>query len=109
MKIPAMLRVLFTWLADRVEKGDRLQRPFRLPGGDTAISFFTDAKVEDGRAWIGGFLQIVPGCQGSWFSLEVDKTWASWTFSKSSPNKVIAALELVATPADRGEAICPRV
>ena len=24
----------------------------------------------------GGFLEIVPGCQGPWFSLEVDRSWA---------------------------------
>ena len=42
----------------------------------------------------GGFLEIVPG-QG--LSLEVDRSWAPWAFSKSSPNKVIAALELLAT------------
>ena len=42
-------------------------------------------------------LEIVPGCQGPWFSLEVDKSWAPSPFSKSSPNKVIAALELLAT------------
>ena len=67
MKIPAMLRVLFTWLADRLEKGDTLQRPLRPPRGDTAISFFTDAKAEDGRAWIGGFLEIVQGVTGHGF------------------------------------------
>ena len=44
-----------------------------------------------------GFLEIVPGCQGPWFSLEVDRSWAPWAFSKSSPNKVIAALGLLAT------------
>ena len=54
-------------------------------------------KAEDGRAWVGGFLEIVPSCQGPWFSLEVDRSWAPWAFSKSSPNKVIAALELLAT------------
>ena len=43
---------------------------------------------------MGGFL---PGCQGPWFSLEFDRSWAPWAFSKSSPNKVIAALELLAT------------
>ena len=32
------------------------------------------------------------GCQGPWFSLEVDRSWAPWAFSKSSPKKVIAAL-----------------
>ena len=92
MTIPAMLKVLFSWLAG----GDRLQRPSRPPSGDLSLSFFTDAKDEDGRAWVGGFLEIVPGCQGP-FSLEVDRSWAPWAFSKSSPNKVIAALELLAT------------
>ena len=71
MKIPAMLRVLFTWLADRLEGGDRLQRPLRPVRKDCCVP------AENGRAWIGGFLQIVPGCQGPWFSLEVDRTWGS--------------------------------
>ena len=26
---------------------------------------------------MGGFLEIVPGCQGPWFLLEVDRSWAS--------------------------------
>ena len=29
--------------------------------------------------------------------MEVDRSWAPWAFSKSSPNKVTAALELLAT------------
>ena len=58
MKIPAVLRVLFSWLADRFEKGDRLQRPLRPPGEAPPISFFTDAKAENGRVWTGGFLEI---------------------------------------------------
>ena len=92
-----MLTIIFSWLADRLEGGDRLQRPSRPPSDNHGLSFFTDAKAEDGRAWVGGFLEIVPGCQGPWFSLEVDRSWAPWAFSKSSPNKVIAALELLAT------------
>ena len=47
-------------------------------------------------AWIGGFREIVFGCHGPWFSLEVTRDWAPWAFSKS-PNKVIASLELLAT------------
>ena len=97
MTIPTMLRIIFSWLADRLEGGDRLQRPSRPPSDNPGLAFFTDAKAEDGRAWVGGFLEIVPGCQGPWFSLEVDSSWAPWAFSKSSPNKVIAALELLAT------------
>ena len=42
---------------------------------DTVV-FYRDAKAEDGRAWIGGFFEISPGCQGPWFSLEVEKDWA---------------------------------
>ena len=54
MQMPAMIKVLFCWLAERLETGDRLQRPCR-------------------GAWIGGFLEMVPGCHGPWFSLEVTR------------------------------------
>ncbi|CAE7255812.1 unnamed protein product, partial [Symbiodinium microadriaticum] len=56
--------------------------------------------AEAGRAWIGGFLELVGGCQGPWFSLEVVDSWASWAFAKGTKGdsgKVIAALELLAT------------
>ena len=43
MKIPALLRVLFAWLADRLESGDRLQRPLRPPKEDTFLSFFNSS------------------------------------------------------------------
>ena len=57
MTIPAMLKVLFTWLADRLEGGDPLQRP----SGDPACP--SSAKAAK-----------LPGdpCQGPWFSLKVD-------------------------------------
>ena len=54
-----------------LEGGDRLQKPEPLLEGAAPLSFFTDAKAEAGRAWIGGFLELVDGCQGPWFSLEV--------------------------------------
>ena len=71
----------------------RLQKPELLLEGAAPLSFFTDAKAEDGRAWIGGFLELVDGCQGPWFSLEVTPE-CPWAFA---PGKVIAALELLAT------------
>ena len=64
MKLPVMLRVLMSWLADRMEGGDRLQKPDMGVQGAIPLVFYTDAEAEDGRAWIGGF-------QGPWFSLEV--------------------------------------
>ena len=60
MKLPVMLRVLMSWLADRLEGGDRLQKPDMGVQGAIPLVFYTDAKAEDGRAWIGGFLEISP-------------------------------------------------
>ena len=84
-----MVRVLCGWL-DRLESGGRLQKPEPLLEGAAPLSFFTDAKAEAGRAWIGGFLELVDGCQGPWFSLEVVESWAPWAFAKGD-------LELLAT------------
>ena len=97
LTLPTMVRVLCGWLADRLESGGRLQKPEPLLEGAAPLSFFTDAKAEAGRAWIGGFLELVDGCQGPWFSLEVVDSWAPWAFAKGDPGKVIAALELLAT------------
>ena len=97
LTLPTMIRVLCGWLAERLENGGRLQKPEPLLEGAAPLSFFTDAKAEDGRAWIGGFFEPVDGCQGPWFSLEVTPEWAPWAFAKGDPGKVIAALELLAT------------
>ena len=97
LTLPTMVRVLCGWLADRLESGGRLQKPEPLLESAAPLSFFTDAKAEAGRAWIGGFLELVDGCQGPWFSLEVVDSWAPWAFAKGDPGKVIAALELLAT------------
>ena len=97
LTLPTMVRVLCGWLADRLESGGRLQKPAPLLEGTAPLSFFTDAKAEAGRAWIRGFLELVDGCQGPWFSLEVVYSWAPWAFAKGDPGKVIAALELLAT------------
>ena len=44
LTLPTMIRVLCGWLAERLEND----------GGEGAapLSFFTDAKAEDGRAWL---------------------------------------------------------
>ena len=44
-----MIKMLMSWLADRLEGGARLQQ------GAMFLVFYTDAKAENGRAWIGGF------------------------------------------------------
>ena len=70
-----MLRVLMTWLADRLESGGRLQRPDVGVEGDIPLSFYTDAKTENERAWVGGFPDS-SAKPGLWFSLEVTRDWA---------------------------------
>ena len=97
LTLPTMLRVLMEWLAERLGGRERLQQPESVVYHAQTLSFFTDAKAEDGRAWVGGFLELVPGCSGPWFSLEVKRDWAPWAFAKEDPNKVIAALELLGT------------
>ena len=82
LTLPTMVRVLCGWLADRLESGGRLQKPEPLLEGEAPLSFFTDAKAEAGRAWVRGFLELVDGCQGPWFSLEVVESWAPWAFAK---------------------------
>ena len=64
MKLPVMLRVLLSWLADRLEGGDRLQKPDVGVQGAIPLIFYTDAKAEDGKAWIGGFLEVFRDAKG---------------------------------------------
>ena len=71
LTLPTMIRVLCGWLAHRLKNGGQVLKPEPLLEGAAPLNFFTDAKAEDGRAWIGGFLELVDGCQGPWFSLEV--------------------------------------
>ena len=47
-------------LPDCLEGGDRRQKPEMGVQGAIPLVFYTDAKAEDGRAWIGGFLDISP-------------------------------------------------
>ena len=68
---------LSTWLNDKVSSGKVAAK-----------------EMQQGLAWIGGFLEK---SEGPWFSLEVDRAWAPWAFAKGDPKKVIAALELQAT------------
>ena len=47
MKLPVMLRVLMSWLADRLEGGDRLQKPDMGVQEAIPLVFYTDAKALD--------------------------------------------------------------
>ena len=55
---PVMLRVLMSWLADKLVSGDRLQRPDSRIQGAIPLVSYTDAQAENGEAWLGGCLDI---------------------------------------------------
>lgn len=98
LKIPAMLRTIFWFLAKRTRDGGSLQEPTPIRTDNEAdLVFFTDAKATEQGAWIGGFLQSKEGSIISWFSEEVQESWAPWLFVRKDPKRVIAALELLAT------------
>ena len=97
MKISAVLKILFCWLADRLEMGPTAEAR-ETSAWDERLLFVTDAKAEDGRAGVGGFLGMVPGYHGPWFSLEVTRDWATLGILQEQPQQgVIASLELLAT------------
>ena len=78
--------------------GGSLQEPTPIRKEEEAdLVFFTDAKATEQGAWIGGFLQSKDGSIISWFSEEVQESWAPWLFIRKDPKRVIAALELLAT------------
>ena len=84
-----------------------LQRPDVGVQGAIPLVFYTNAKAEDGRAWIGGFLDISPRCQKPWFSLEVEKGWAPWAFCQRGYEEGYCRPRAPCYP-DRGEALGPR-
>eukprot|EP00435_Cladocopium_sp_Y103_P001483 s5030_g1.t1 len=98
LRIPAMLRTILWFLAERTAEGGSLQEPPPLRKDTTDdVTFFTDAKATDTEAWVGGFLQGATGEILEWYSEEVKEAWAPWLFVRRDPKRVIAALELLAT------------
>ena len=61
-RIPAMLRTVLWFLAERTREGGSLQEPTPLrAGAEDDDVFFTDAKATEDETWIGGFLQSNTG------------------------------------------------
>ncbi|CAE7463581.1 unnamed protein product, partial [Symbiodinium pilosum] len=95
---PVMIRVILRWLAERFQEGGRLQEPMTLTeaSGNVELTFFSGAKAEDGRAYVGGYLwnghEVL-----SWYAAEVLPSWAPWAFIKNDPQRTTASLELLGT------------
>ena len=98
LTVPVMIRVILRWLAERFQEGGRLQEPMTLTGtpGKVELTFFSDAKAENGKAYVGGYLwnghEVL-----SWYAAEVLPSWAPWAFIKNDPQRTIASLELLGT------------
>ena len=79
-----MIRVILRWLAERFQEGGRLQKPMTLTltSGKVELTFFSDAKAENGKAYVGGYLwnghEVL-----SWYAAEVLPSWAPWAFIKN--------------------------
>ena len=97
--LPWAVAFILKWLGTHVSL-QRLMVAPRPPRGETMDWFRADAKATDTQAFIGGW-ELTDGSdctKGSrWFSLEIKKEHFGWAFSKGSPKKAIAALELLAT------------
>ncbi|CAL1156421.1 unnamed protein product [Cladocopium goreaui] len=79
LRIPAMLRTIFWFLAERTRDGGSLQEPTPIRKEEEAdLVFFTDAKATEQGAWIGGFLQSKDGSIISWFSEEKGGKGRCW-------------------------------
>ena len=98
LTIPVMIRVILKWLAESFGEGGRLQEPMSMARGHGKAepTMFSDAKAEDGRAYVGGYLRNGHEVL-SRYPAEVLPSWAPWVFIKNDPQKTIASSRLVGT------------
>lgn len=97
--LPWAIRLILKWIATRLRGEGRLMVAPSVPKSDGEW-FRSDAKAEDGRAFVGGWK-----CAGNtaardaaWFYLELTPTAAPWVFAKAGdPGRTIASLELLGT------------
>lgn len=99
VSLPWGVRLILTWIKKRLESGGRQQVVSDRPQVLKEL-FRSDAKAENGKAWIGGWETAftTDPKKARWYAIEVEPSWAPWVWSKKNdPNRVIAALELLGT------------
>ena len=99
VKIPWGIRLFMSWIQRRLSSGENMMAAPEWPK-DIGDAFRSDAKAEDGRAFVGGW--EVRGNtdtkKARWYYMELTAEEAPWVFSKArDPGRVIAALELLGT------------
>jgi hypothetical protein len=96
--VPWAIRLIVSWLSEKIRLCNAIQ-----PVLDTPVQlgelFRTDAKAENGKAYVGGWecLQGKPTAECRWFYLEIRECDFPWVFVKKDPQRFIAALELMGT------------
>ena len=104
--LPLAVRLILKWIGNRVQQEEgRLQSVQPLQQGRSSTDWFrTDARVEDNRAYIGGW--EITDSEGTvhttatarWFGGEILPQDAPWVWAKKGDaQRIIAALELLAT------------
>jgi hypothetical protein len=110
LHIPWAIQLVLTWIRLRLLEVmesqtsnnapgvGRLQPVPRIEHAQTEW-FRTDAKAQDGRCFIGGWELDHTGSTDNarWYAMEIRESEAPWVFAKKDPQRVIAALELLAT------------
>jgi hypothetical protein len=96
--LPWAIRIILQWLAEVLSRVGRLT-PAPRNGCQILEWFRSDAKAEDGKAFIGGW-EVIHSRDpklARWFAAEVKPDWAPWINWKGDPQRVIASLELLGT------------
>ncbi|CAE8726071.1 unnamed protein product [Polarella glacialis] len=98
LELPAMVRLILSYLKDRLKEGSRTA-PAGSSQGATRELFRADAKAEGEEVCIGGWECQEAGEVSSarWFSETITRANAPWVFEAGEPFRTIATLELLAT------------
>jgi hypothetical protein len=99
-RIPAMLHLVLEFLEQALKEDSTV--PASRENGEEdepEEAFRTDARADDESAEIGGWdcSEGKGTKEAAWFHLYLDRENAPWVFDKTSPKRIIAALELFAS------------
>jgi hypothetical protein len=97
LELPVMLALIFTWIAKRLRV--RHMMPVRIRRASSGELFRADARATESEVQIGGWLCADGRAtqEAPFFSVILTAENAPWAFRDKSPQRRIAALELLGT------------
>ena len=97
LRLPVLITLILEYLRDRLVRGARALRCWRLPN-EAPLLFMADAKAEDDRVVIGGWCCADGGPRDArWFSLEFRACDWPELFTRVRNQSLIATWELMAS------------